>query len=384
MEIKRPDEITKDEIPYVESPVFASGKISAIFPGYGCGINFYTINGLDRLVGNTIDLYYGRDPSQRDAYWQYYKFGRKERHWEYDFLKNDVIKKRVVKEFEEGNYLIVLAPTDREVAWLAPLFVQHTGRSGEVDQWQQYSFATTRTRHRKFEGILNRNHKGRLQPINDIYGGGTDISEPEEIVLTKEKWPERVIPPPERKQAVEKIVAPSEEEQSFMEAVKEYLGRVARGEILEENLAHYDDLLERAKAGDPKASRDMINEFSGFGGIAKVGKGITNGASRAAKFSKEWPAANLDDAVNKFAGSNPVITTTAKGKRIYTNPQTGIQVVEDTAGKYFRVFDPNITGKRAYLGIDGKIPSNKLLENGKQAGRSQAEYNQVTHFNISE
>ncbi|MFW5444481.1 MAG: hypothetical protein ACKE51_09275, partial [Methylococcaceae bacterium] len=32
------------------------------------------------------------------------------------------------------------------------------------------------------------------------------------------------------------------------------------------------DLLERSRAGDIQANRDMINEFAGFGGIAKVGK----------------------------------------------------------------------------------------------------------------
>jgi hypothetical protein len=86
--------------------------------------------------------------------------------------------------------------------------------------------------------------------------------------------------------------------------------------------------------------------------------------------------------LSKFAGKNPLVTTTDKGKKIFTNSETGIQVVQDVNGNYFRIYDPSIPGKRGYLDMNGNIPNNKILENGKQAGRSQSEYNQVTHFNI--
>ena len=109
---------------------------------------------------------------------------------------------------------------------------------------------------------------------------------------------------------------------------------------------------------------------------------VTGGAKRAQQYLSNWPTGDLNAAIKKFAGNNPVITTTEKGKRIYTNPQTGIQVVEDTSGNYFRIYNPNASGKRAYLDLDGNIPNNKTLENGKQTGRSQGEYNEVTHFNI--
>ena len=109
---------------------------------------------------------------------------------------------------------------------------------------------------------------------------------------------------------------------------------------------------------------------------------LTGGAARAEQYSNNWPTGNLDKAINDFAGTNPIITTTEKGKRIYTNPTTGIQVVEDISGNYFRIYNPNISGKRAYLDLNGNIPNNKLLENGKEAGRNQGEYNAVTHFNI--
>lgn len=66
------------------------------------------------------------------------------------------------------------------------------------------------------------------------------------------------------------------------------------------------------------------------------------------------------------------------------NPITKIQMVEDLNGKYFRIFDPSISGRRSYLDLKGNVPSNKVLDNGKIMGRSQGEYNQVTHFNIGE
>ena len=109
---------------------------------------------------------------------------------------------------------------------------------------------------------------------------------------------------------------------------------------------------------------------------------VTGGAARAEQYSSNWATASLDKVINEFAGSNPIITTTEKGKRIYTNPTTGIQVVEDLSGNYFRIYNPNISGKRAYLDLNGNILNNKLLENGKEAGRSQGQYNAVTHFNI--
>ncbi|BCU92068.1 hypothetical protein YP72344_35630 [Yersinia pseudotuberculosis] len=53
------------------------------------------------------------------------------------------------------------------------------------------------------------------------------------------------------------------------------------------------------------------------------------------------------------------------------------------SGSYFRLHDPSLPGKRTYLDLDGNIPNNKTLETGKQVGRTQSEYNEVTHFNIN-
>jgi hypothetical protein len=43
--------------------------------------------------------------------------------------------------------------------------------------------------------------------------------------------------------------------------------------------------------------------------------------------------------------------------------------------------DPNLPGRRRYLDLDGNVPNNALVD-GRQVGRTQAEYNQVTHFRI--
>ena len=111
---------------------------------------------------------------------------------------------------------------------------------------------------------------------------------------------------------------------------------------------------------------------------------ISGGEYRANLYSKNWTEANLHKSIEKFAGKNPIITMTDKGKRIYENPTTKVQVVEDINGKYFRIYDPSIRGKRNYLDLNGVVPNNKTLDNGKKIGRTQSEYNQVTHFKIKE
>lgn len=103
------------------------------------------------------------------------------------------------------------------------------------------------------------------------------------------------------------------------------------------------------------------------------------GKERASKFSNTWKKADLKKSIKKFAGKKPKVSTTETGKTIYRNDKTGIQVVVDKGGKYFRIQDTKITGKRCYLDLEGKIPNNKMV-NGKITGNSQAEYNQLTHF----
>ncbi len=123
-------------------------------------------------------------------------------------------------------------------------------------------------------------------------------------------------------------------------------------------------------------------EFGQFEKLTSQSEKLAGGAVRAQRFSQNWPSGDLGAAVNKFTGSDPLITVTESGKQIYTNPKTGVQVVEDLSGRYFRICDPSLPGKRKYLDLDGNVPNNKLLETGSQVGRTQSEYNEVTHFNI--
>lgn len=114
-------------------------------------------------------------------------------------------------------------------------------------------------------------------------------------------------------------------------------------------------------------------------GTVGVEASKTGGLARAAQYSESWNNASLSEAINKFAPNAEGFTNTT-GKTIYNNAETGIQIVNDNNGGYFRIEDTNVTGKRSYLDMEGNIPNNKTV-NGKQMGRSQAEYNQVTHFN---
>jgi RHS repeat-associated protein len=105
------------------------------------------------------------------------------------------------------------------------------------------------------------------------------------------------------------------------------------------------------------------------------------GADRSAKYSDTWQSGSVKDAINKFAsGSEPVYTDS--GKIIYRNNSTGIEVVYDSNGNYYRIVDTNLTGRRTALDINGnKIPNNVLTEKGTQRGITQSEYNAISHFN---
>jgi len=108
----------------------------------------------------------------------------------------------------------------------------------------------------------------------------------------------------------------------------------------------------------------------------------SGGAARAKQYSSGWGDASLNEAINKFAPDAEAVQNGSKV--IYKNDQTGVQIVYDEAGNYFRIQDTKVVGKRSYTDMNGTIPANKVRENGTQTGRSQAEYNQITHFNNSD
>ncbi len=113
-----------------------------------------------------------------------------------------------------------------------------------------------------------------------------------------------------------------------------------------------------------------------------LGNKPLGGAHRANQYSHNWQKASLKDARKKFAGGNPKVTHTKSGKIIHENRNTGVQVVYDREGDYFTVIDTSIKGKRKYLDLNGNVPNNKTLPNGKKAGRSPSEYREVTHFKV--
>jgi hypothetical protein len=106
---------------------------------------------------------------------------------------------------------------------------------------------------------------------------------------------------------------------------------------------------------------------------------IAPGASRANKFSNGWGNGSLRNTVDNVA-PDAVPYDTPSGKTIYSNDQTGKQVVYDKAGNYYRVEDTNINGKRRYVGTDGTDVSKKMV-NEVQWDLSKDEYQQATHFN---
>lgn len=157
--------------------------------------------------------------------------------------------------------------------------------------------------------------------------------------------------------------------------------------------AGYDEVLNETTKGMATAAVSVATALGigRMGATSEIGQlqklaaqheALAGGAARAQRFSQNWPSGDLGAAVNKFAGSAPVITNTQSGKQIYTHPITGVQIVEDLTGNYFRIHDPSLPGKRTYLDLEGNIPNNRVLESGKLVGRTQSEYNEVTHFNI--
>lgn len=143
-------------------------------------------------------------------------------------------------------------------------------------------------------------------------------------------------------------------------------------------------------AGNPTGS-DFVREAPTSVGNVKTGTApktksstttVNNGATRAAKCSLEWGDASLNEAINRFAPNvEPVITS--KGKIIYNNQETGISVVYDKNGNYFRIEDTTRPRGRNYLDINGNDMNNEIV-NEKTRGRSRADYQRVTHFNNSD
>ncbi len=108
------------------------------------------------------------------------------------------------------------------------------------------------------------------------------------------------------------------------------------------------------------------------------------GADRAARFGGNWQGVSARETITQVVGRNPVVTYTESGKTIYTNSTTGMQVVYDNAGRYFRVENTNATGSLRFTDQFGKpIPNNiPLIQPSKttQTGVPSDVRNALTHF----
>ncbi len=122
-------------------------------------------------------------------------------------------------------------------------------------------------------------------------------------------------------------------------------------------------------SSDSESESDSIN--SNVSGTA--------GANRAAQFGDGWSNASLDDVLKKYA-PNATPVETASGKILYSNTGTGINVVYDKLGNYFRIENTNITGNRRYLDLNGNTLYNKVI-GGRTIGIPNSDYQQMTHFN---
>ncbi|WP_293360269.1 MULTISPECIES: DUF4114 domain-containing protein [unclassified Microcoleus] len=114
--------------------------------------------------------------------------------------------------------------------------------------------------------------------------------------------------------------------------------------------------------------------FSSIGSISKIGQTSIKSTeilstkptnfqviNRVNKHSKNWVEGNLNDAINQFAGENSIVRSTTSGKLVYENLDTGVQVVQDLTGNYFRIQDRY--GR--YLDLNGQLPHLTSTSQGK-------------------
>ena len=101
---------------------------------------------------------------------------------------------------------------------------------------------------------------------------------------------------------------------------------------------------------------------------------------RKAKYKANWESVNINDVIAKFAPNYEVTYSGTKMK--FQTPGSKYRVVADIIGGYLRIEDTSSTGRHRYLDLEGNVPNNFITERGTQQGRSNADYNRVTHFRI--
>ncbi len=129
-----------------------------------------------------------------------------------------------------------------------------------------------------------------------------------------------------------------------------------------------------------------------FSQFSRVAPNIA-GASKLAEnlATRKWPAASIEKAIERHAGKNYTSWVTDTGKRIYENPATGRQIVQDIEGGYFRIFQPTTIGsqKGTYLNMLGnELRPARFGKNGIQTPLlrdvDKDMWQQETHFFIQE
>ena len=162
---------------------------------------------------------------------------------------------------------------------------------------------------------------------------------------------------------IAEISCPAEREAAFIEML-EGLSETERTQLTQELSAVLDEVaaegVEMAE-NPPKRIKNPRNRIE-----------------RRAKYGSNWQEGSLQEAIDKFAPRAKGVPNDS-GKIIYRNHKTGIQVVYDKKGDYFRIENTNHVGKRRYLDLEGNTPNNKTIK-GKISGRNKQEYKQVTHF----
>lgn len=143
--------------------------------------------------------------------------------------------------------------------------------------------------------------------------------------------------------------------------------------------------LQRESGGE-KTSPSPTLTREGANNVGELKAPVSNpaGADRAARYGENWQGVSANETIAQVAGKNPVVTYTESGKTIYTNSTTGMQVVYDNAGRYFRIENTNATGPLRFTDQFGKpIPNNvPLIQPSKTTlvGVPSDVRNALTHF----
>lgn len=110
---------------------------------------------------------------------------------------------------------------------------------------------------------------------------------------------------------------------------------------------------------------------------ADLQKKISSGESRKNTYRENWKSVNINDVVERFTpGGDPI---RINGKIVYSSNEGKYEVIADIGGGYLRI--KNLRTNE-YIGVNGQSMHNYTDANGKQHGRSKADFNSVTHFRI--